>query len=532
MNLLFLKNTSSKDKSKNTKMIRKFILQEAKGNSSYITTLCKHNILFKKNVFGWEYYGIDKHEQNNSEDILNFFKNMEQAFYEVLHSTVNTKIYMDCEFDNVDIQEYEKRYELFLLFDSSLRNFLSNNGLNNDHIVYSDASRLKKNKYKISLHVLINNCGIFKNRNILKKLVNNFIKELGPEFTTKSQKFVDTKVYSVNQLFKCVFSPSKDSAQKLIPFRIIDGKLKFIDEIFVVNNIQDFLVGSYKDENILDNKFDNLKENIQKLIQTEKTITSELKKEVPINSYLPNNTRKWIERNNYVKNIFKIRNNKIINNKLDLTRISPGYCNICKRDHDNENAFCKIYKNNIVFYCGRNPNGAVIGSWYKKETHQNNKLDINNNVSNKIFDKIKDENSKYISYIEELKNKNKELEKEITSLKNYNKEIIKINNELMVEVKKIKENKNIKYNTKNKSTITSSWNKYYLLAVDIMNGKKSNIEKEWKDANISRLKSRAFRVKEYIDTLKENNLTNNLSLRNIFHIPNYKFLNLINSLRI
>jgi hypothetical protein len=487
--------------------INKYYIENARKNSSEMSMLCKERIMIKYGLVGHMYCGIVINNIiNNNDKILNFLNSINTPMYEVLHSNTKTKIYLDCEFDDVDFIKYEKRYEIFLLFDILFKNYLEKYKLNNKNILYSEASRkVYEGKYKISLHVIVNNCGYFRDRNILKNFVINFKNSLPEEFIINSKNFVDIKVYNVPQLFKIIYSPSKDNNQELIPFIIENNNIIKLDKKFISENFYDALVGEYKNDTLLDNNFLTNNKNI--IVKNNKNDNK--------NNIIDIKQKKWIERNNYVKGIYKLRNDYLINNKIDLLRIQPAYCKLCNRTHENENAFCKITENNIIFYCGRNQTGVVIGSWYSKNTQKIEKLNFLKD--SEILKKLKDENVNYVEEIEKLKN--------------YNHELIKINNELREEIKKLKDKNKIKYNNQNNSYSTDVWNKYYTLALDFINNiDNNNIRGSWKDGNISRLKTRAFRVKDYIDKIREKGIINNLSLRKIFHMKNYEFSTLLSSM--
>lgn len=493
--------------------INKYYIENARKNSSEMGMLCKERIMIKYGLVGHMYCGIHINNTiNNNDKILNFLNSINTPMYEVLHINTKTKIYLDCEFDNVDFIKYEKRYEIFLLFDILFKNYLEKYKLNNKNILYSEASRkISEGNYKISLHVIVNDCGYFKDRNILKNFIINFKNSLPEEFIINSKNFVDIKVYNVPQLFKIIFSPSKDNNQELIPFVIENNNIIKLDKKFISENFYDALVGEYKNDILLDNNFLNNNKNIEvKNIKTNNIENNNNNK----NNIIDIKQKNWIERNNYVKGIYKLRNDYLINNKIDLLRIQPAHCKLCNRTHENENAFCKITENNIIFYCGRNSNGVVIGSWYSKNKQKLEKLNFSKD--SEIFKKIKDEN---VNYIEKIK-----------KLEDYNHKLIKINNELREEIKNLKTKNNIKYNSKNINISTDVWNKYYTLALNIINNDNNNIIESWKDGNISRLKIRAFRVKDYIDKIREKGITNNLSLRKIFHMKNYEFSSLLSSM--
>lgn len=361
-----------------------------------------------------------------------------------------------------------------------------------------DASRIKENnKCKISLHVIINKCGVFVNRDILKNFVKSFKNTLTNDFIYNNINFIDDKVYNTPQLFKLVYSPCKDNNTLLKPFFINNGLIENVNELDVSKNFTDFLVGNYtKQEKILDNNFLQLKDvNIKEKIKKD---IKELNVKTNVLTEIPKWKINWIKNNNLIKNIYNIRNIK--NNKVNLDRINPSDCSLCKRTHNNENGFCIIDENNIIFYCGRNNKGKVIGSWYNK----------NNNIK-----------------------KEKEIPvscEEVSSLKEINAALLTQNKILREELIKIKEVKGIKKNIKENNISTDMWNKYYVLGTMFINGGWENIIGSWGEKNVSKLKNRCLRIKEYIDVINTKGINNTFSLRKIFHLKNYQFTELISSL--
>lgn len=495
----------------NNLLIKNFIVKNTKKNSSDMRFLCRDYIMIKSGLAGCSFHGLEIKNvisNNNEDNILNFLKNINTSLYEVLYSNRKTKIYLDCEFENVEIDKFNNRFDLYIKFDKIFKKYLIDNKINDFNIVYMDASRKKKDKYKISLHVIVNDTGVFEDRNILKIFIKNLKNLLPNEFIFNDISFVDTKVYNIPQLFKMVLSPSKDDDTLLKPFTISsDNKIEYINIGFISKNFTKFLVGDYTDNNyILDKLFSNLKPIEERKENNNVKKVKEINEKTNEKTNVTNWKIEWIKNNKFVKNIYNIRKINYTENKIDLNRIKPAFCNLCSREHSNENAFCKIDENNIIFYCGRNNKGRVIGSWYNKN---NIKMDYVETKSNKVDEDI-------LKELENVKIQNINLINTITKLKE--------------EINKLKELKNIKYNVKNKNTDTLTWDKYYLLGKSFIDGSWNQHINSWKDRNISKLKNRANRIVQYLDLINSKGIENTLSLRKIFHLPNYKFSELLTSL--
>jgi hypothetical protein len=428
--------------------------------------------------------------------------------YEVLLIELPTKIYLDCDFTNLDLPQFLEKEKVIIKLNNYLISFLESKSINTNNIIYSDASRKKDNNtYKISLHIVVNNVYV-KNRKLLKELIKDFQSTLSHDILYYNS--IDTSVYNQPQLFKCVLSPSKDDKTLLKPFWIENNIITYYDKNYIISNIFNFLSGLY---NFEDNFIDSIlnytittDENIEKLINT--------KKENIEKSIIPENKKRWILNNNKIKNIYKLKSKYIINKKIDLIRINGAYCKVCDRIHDNENAFCKITENSMFFHCGRNTSkGIALGYWYSNyKTY--NKGNINNNKEDNNLNNIINELKDYISNLEEKYNKLKEEFNLLNTIHNKCNDVINTNKNNTNTVKKY-----------TKDTKSEMWQKYYNLGLNISKGLDNvvnNIIRSWGDGSVGRLKKRGLLIYEYINYIKENNIENKLSMRKIFHKKNYE----------
>jgi hypothetical protein len=360
---------------------------------------------------------------------------------------------------------------------------------------------------------VVNNAYI-KNRKLLKELIKEFQSTLSHDILYYNS--IDTTVYNQPQLFKCILSPSKDDNTLLKPFIIKDNIYQYYDNNYIINNIYDFLVGLYHfKNNFIDNilNYTIIKKEIQ---NTEKSINTN--NENTEKSIIPENQEKWILNNNYIKNIYKIRNNYIVNNKIDLIRINSAYCKICDKIHDNENAYCKVTKNAIFFHCGRNPsNGIAIGYWYNNYKQKNNNISINKGtnteINNNEYNNLNNINNEMKKYINNLENKYDKLKKEFNLL---------YNNTKNSTTKNISKSTTKKYT---KDINSELWQKYYNLGKYIHEGLDdlvNNIRCHWKDGSWGRLKKRGRLIYEYINYINSNNIVNTISMRKIFHKKDYE----------
>lgn len=476
-------------------MLSHLYLNPAKYNKTQrkekIKSLSVNNIIFKNGFNGFNYNYFRKDElfkKENKNNFKIFLESIKVPVYELLGYNIPTKFYLDCEMENITQDLFNKKDDLFLKFDKYLLKFLDDKfPQNSKNILYADSSRLKNDNYKISIHVIVNNLGFF-NRNYLKKLILEFMDTLPKNIFSQNKKsFIDDSVYKGSQLMRIIYSHNLSKDSLLKPFIIINNKIVYKDIDFLVENYENSLCGKYTElnEEIIGNNEEIIGNNDYNQYPDDDKIIDNNDKYVEIPKWKIN----WINNNKYIKNIYKINN--IENNFIDLKRINfNAYCNLCERIHNKDNAYCKINKNNIIFFCNRNPKGISIGSWYKNYN--------NNNIGNKL------EEENLI-----LKEKIKKLEEEIKKLKT---------------IKNILPHKN----TTHKNNIENKFEKYYeagkLLINDNISEYNNIISQYWNDSNVSKLKNRCLRVYKLIEYMNNNNISNlNISLRSIFHIPNWKF---------
>jgi hypothetical protein len=456
------------------------------------------NILLKYTCKGINFMKINRNDilklnELNKLKLFNTFYTFTQPMYETLLEGLPTKFYLDLDFKNIPCSIYNNKNNILIEVDNYLRKFLEKKNIFYTNIIYTDASRMviknNEKKYKLSFHVVINGFG-FRNRNILKNLVLEFIESIDNELIKTA---VDDSVYKIPQLFKCIMSPANDKNTKLINVIIENNDVKYLD--IDENKILDYLSGIYDDKCIyLDENFKHLdietkKKNgkISKNLENCQQITRNYME-------IPQNTINWIYNHQLISGIYIIKKNNLINNKIDLKRMTSAFCKVCKRLHENENAYILHKNNNLYFHCGRNTSiGKYIG-----------KLNIDNKKQNNVLEETIEKLRKYIIELEE------KLEK---INKTYTVNIVKKNME--------KKDKVIIYS---KNPDEGMWNKYYELGKFLTAGFNEMVDKivcHWKDGNLSRLKSRSLRIYKYLNKYRNNEC--NYSLRKIFNLKNIEF---------
>ena len=480
----------------------------------YLKEIKKNSLLFKHTAEGTKFTKI--HKNKITTILLNtFFTNFNKPMYETLLPGLPTKIYLDCDFTNLTLPQFLEKDKIINKLNNYLIKFLNNKYINTSNIIYSDASRKKNNgTYKISLHIVVNNVYI-KNRKILKELIKDFQSTLLNDILY--YKAIDTSVYNQPQLFKCLLSPSKDDNTLLKPFKIEDNNITYYDNNYIISNIYDFLVGLYHFENnFIDNILNyTITENVKKIKKnTNKSINPNINKTI-----ISENKKKWILNSKYVKNIYNLKDDNIVNNKINLIRINSSYCEICDREHTSENAYCMVNNNSIFFHCGRNPSkGVGIGFWYNnyKGSNNNNAINkgTNTDISMDTYNNLNNIIKEMKDYIRNLENKYNKIKEEFN---------LCFNNTINTNITKNTTNKCTKKYTKDINS--EMWQKYYKLGKYVDEGLDDLVEKircQWRDGSWGRLKKRGLLIYEYINYINKNNIINTISMRKIFHKKDYE----------
>jgi hypothetical protein len=457
-----------------------------------------NNIVFKKSFYGsYCIFNINAFEKSQNQDyLLNSIISSKQDINEVLLYNSPRKIYFDIEklYESTDEMVAGKEF-IFNNFENDIKKYIKSVeeyiDVEDIEILYVDASGYTKEekKYKLSLHIIVNNYGYFINYNKLFYFINQL-----DVFTNKKYNdFIDFKVYNEFRLFRTPFSISPKDGEKR-RLKIHNKEYKNFWNLFVldykrINKKLDYLV---KDENIPQQYNIPQKQKSRNFVQ-QKDIDFIILDKIM----------------NKIGNDFYVY--KIKGNIININRKRASLCEICNITHNSENSYLIFNKDNVSLGCHRN---------IKKNTKiiYNKKTDLN--VNNSYF--------KLLLIINKLCYKIKHLCK----YKNFVKNIIQnINKKDRIEDKTNKIKNNI---PQIKPSTELKFNKYYELGKNIINKKDTlyNLATDFcNEKNIYKLKSRAIRCVEFLDTLKRYNINNiNISLRFLFHMKKIEFIEYIKNI--
>lgn len=384
----------------------------------------QNSLFIRMGIYTNNYALISNKNIANSRKIIEFIEKG-SAKYEIFFKNTPTKLYIDCEKEIEKEVSYEEISKFYIEFNNLLKEKLISLNINTDNIIYLDSSRyIDKNKYKISLHVIVNNA-IFTNRKVLLEVIKNI-----KEYIDSKQdyyNFIDTEPYHEEmQLFRLPFSISdKDitkSESKIIPFAISSHKIITLEKEYIYKHFKDMLVGYYDDNyNILDNDFLYLKSNENNILEnTNKVGQKEEEEEFGLNIKIPQRVLDFV--NKKYNNIFEIKIARRL--KIDLIRKKKSYCIICDREHERNNAYLLFNKGILLYKCYQNINkNQIIYNIYEDIDILYNELNLNNNteIKNKTL-------SPSPSALSLIMNENKIISKDINIIKYERPKKVTLNN--------------------------------------------------------------------------------------------------------
>jgi hypothetical protein len=175
------------------------------------------------------------------------------------------------------------------------------------NIVICDSS----NEEKKSVHVIVTNCCFL---NILE--ADWFTREiLFNRLTVEQRPYLDLAVNKPNQSFRTPFSTKE--GRKKIPLESTryETMITFVDGCIVLP------------EMAVPMKFNDFE-----------FATNGRACAIDLNQYV--DSRTWILR-------------KHVNNRYDFRRVRSSYCDICHREHQQENMFICVFENKVIQYCRR-----------------------------------------------------------------------------------------------------------------------------------------------------------------------------------
>lgn len=314
-----------------------------------------------KNIF------IYINDFNGLINLYDIFPDEHKHFYEVIEDYCKFFLDLDVKMDEIEISKW---FTNILLIKNELKLFFKKYFDSNINILeFRSSPSLNEPKYSCHL-VMADYC--FKSDDC-KIICSMFLNELKDKGLYDITKLIDDKVYGKNRMLRIEGSTKINSTRKKICIydNINDEPLDNINFNGLITNLENTTLLKINENDILKynnnkyNKFENSKNNNNYVINNKYTLSKENNKKYNYNDddilYLKYNIDKIINAVNswYYENlntnkeddIFKVL--RIEDNRIDLKRINPYNCPICKRIHDNQNPYIFISNKNILFNCRR-----------------------------------------------------------------------------------------------------------------------------------------------------------------------------------
>ena len=310
----------------------------------------------------------------NYTEFNKYFKDIEyekRCFYEIMVSGKSRKPYFDIDIENSDIDDIKLIKNLKNIILKEIRDF----GEKDQVLVYSSNFKDKK-----SYHIIVN--GFYLED---EKSCENFYKKITEQVDEKYKPYIDSSIYKSTQQFRILGSHKYNKDNVKIFRKDLSHNYyippNYLNELGISNyNLSISLVG-----NIIGCKLLYGYEEKNEIINYKGYGSSEDLEEVLKIFY------KHFSDSDYLySNIVENDGNLLI----ILRRNSPGYCDVCKRTHNNENPFLSVtgYDRNIFFYCRRNEKGGLfLGTLGPaEEFFETEKDSFKEKVSFKEKDKLKE----------------------------------------------------------------------------------------------------------------------------------------------
>ncbi len=280
---------------------------------------------------------------NNVYNFIRFYNeidNNEKYFHEIILGDQKQKIRFD-----IDINDKIEDYETQKMLNEMIQNIIINFQLYfkiNLSPEYDICIYHSNGENKISYHIIINNY-CMKNNTSVKKFCENVTKLMDEKY----MKYIDMEIYKSKQNFRILYSKKNNSTR----VKILLDKWNYNDVQIVHKSKETPIDNDHKFAIIMKESFITCCENCEILdYYVEK---KEYKKSLPIDDKKLDNYLKILDKkfdNDFPFSLLKIDDN----NNYIFSRIKPSFCPICKRIHDNDNAFITNKNNEIKFYCRRN----------------------------------------------------------------------------------------------------------------------------------------------------------------------------------
>jgi len=327
------------------------------------------------------YYKINNSYKNCSagfnkiNDFIKFIKPVHNKYYmyEYIFENKNCVPYFDYEYE-LEKKPSDEKLHLNVL---SINNFIKqvfdelfSIKLNDNNIIITSSHGIKKDKFKVSFHIII--VGFYLENNLSCEYIYYKLKEKDINF--------DGSVYSKDRMMRCVLSSKDwDDGRTLMP---IDNKK------ITIKDIESYLITNTS-ENYVKLKCPL---SIKKQVNNKKYEIKNTKQETPdeIGNLIEEIVKKnFHEDSRYMKSIIKYEN---------MTFYAFNYTN---RD---DKCFTGYQHDRIGFYCYLDGQSNVLLKCFSNNCKNHKKI-IGNLYNDKIDDTVIEINSKYLNECEEFTEK-------------------------------------------------------------------------------------------------------------------------------
>lgn len=320
--------------------------------------LIRNKVIIQKSDFS-EILLFDK-----IDDFLKFnndLKKEDKVYYEVIFGDDIQKFKLD-----IDIKRYKKYNSVTDECYININDKIKINELIND-LIKSTFDLINCNKFKYYIYdssdyknLIISKHIIFDfyiyNSNEAKELYNKLISVISKKYNNNIIKLIDNTIYKTQQCFRLphhtkINNKRYKECENHKDDNVVAGMIKnYLNEKIHVIKI----TNENEEESSINNNDGDVSENHNNHQWTNDLGKISCKTKTNKVQEIPEEIIEIIleKGKNYLNN-FKIRNT--ISNKIIFDRLRAGFCEICKRIHENENSlYIIVYDNKFRIYCRRN----------------------------------------------------------------------------------------------------------------------------------------------------------------------------------
>lgn len=364
-----------------------YLMSSKEGNNKFI--ICKQ---LKYRSFAYV------ESSNKLKKLINETSDNERCYYEVVLGDKPRKLYfdLDCEIEKIDEKLGDDEEMDYIDYTKEMVKKLKKAIISEiSEKLDKEVSKIKKNiiilvyssntSKKFSYHIVV--YSYYVRNNIEARIFyEEVMKRMGDEY----EDFIDPKVYSKVQQFRVVGCIKYGKNNKKVLSKSLTHNYELLNEKVDENEKEkhkQFMFSSSLLGNISDSKYlggyEEIAEKRIKKMQHQGNASEEDAEDV----------MKLVDE--AYPDVFELSESKLneYNNLLMIfRRINPYECNICKREHEHENAFCIVLgiERKVLFSCRRSKDDDYeeLGSLGYKPVSMNTKKEITQEMYNE-FEEIK-----------------------------------------------------------------------------------------------------------------------------------------------